>query len=217
MLHIQHFTFNPFQENTYVVYNDLKEAFIIDPGCYTRIEQKQLLECIKDQALTPKGLLNTHCHLDHVFGNQLIADTFNLPAIFHKNEQVVLDRLAEASTKWGIPCDSYIGAIQYIENGDTLSLGEEKFSILLTPGHSPGSVCFYHKEQSIIIGGDLIFKDGVGRTDLPGSNPNDLIKSIQDVILPLPENITIYSGHGPATTIGREKRHNPYLMHILNN
>jgi hydroxyacylglutathione hydrolase len=167
--------------------------------------------------LTPKGLLNTHCHLDHVFGNQLIADTFNLPAIFHKNEQVVLDRLAEASTKWGIPCDSYIGAIQYIENGDTLSLGEEKFSILLTPGHSPGSVCFYHKEQSIIIGGDLIFKDGVGRTDLPGSNPNDLIKSIQDVILPLPENITIYSGHGPATTIGREKRHNPYLMHILNN
>jgi glyoxylase-like metal-dependent hydrolase (beta-lactamase superfamily II) len=217
MLHIQHFTFNPFQENTYVVYNDQKEAFIIDPGCYTRIEQKQLLEFIKDHALTPKGLLNTHCHLDHVFGNQLIADTFNLPAIFHKNEQVVLDRLAEASTKWGIPCNSYTGAIQYIENGDTLSLGEEQFSILLTPGHSPGSVCFYHKEQAIIIGGDLIFKDGVGRTDLPGSNPNDLIKSIQDVILPLPENITIYSGHGPATTIGREKRHNPYLMHILNN
>ena len=216
MLHIHHFTFNPFQENTYVVYNDQKEAFIIDPGCYTKIEQKQLLDFIQTHCLQVKGLLNTHCHLDHVFGNQLIADTFNVSATFHKNEQVVLDRLHEASSKWGIPCENYTGTINYIEHGDTILLGKDAFEILLTPGHSPGSVCFYNQEQSFMIGGDLIFKDGVGRTDLPGSNPTDLINSIKEVVLPLPENIIIYSGHGPATSIGREKSHNPFLLHILN-
>jgi len=216
MVHIQHFTFNPFQENTYVLYNDQKEAFIIDPGCYTKMEQKQLLDFIEKNNLKVKSLLNTHCHLDHVFGNQLIADTFKVSATLHKNEQVVLDRLEEASSKWGIPCEKYTGAIDYIENGDMILLGEDAFQILLTPGHSPGSVCFYNKKQSFMIGGDLIFKDGVGRTDLPGSNPLDLINSIREVVLPLPENITIYSGHGPATTIGREKSHNPFLLHILN-
>lgn len=215
MVHLHHFTFNPFQENTYVLYNDQKQAFIIDPGCYTKIEQKQLLAFIQDHQLTPVALLNTHCHLDHVFGNQFIADTFQLPAIFHKNEQVIIDRLPEVGIKWGIPCQAFTGKVQYIEHGQIISLGADTFKVLLTPGHSPGSVCFYNAEQSIIIGGDLIFKDGVGRTDLPGANPLDLIKSIKDVILPLPENCTIFSGHGPATTIAREKEHNPYILHIL--
>jgi glyoxylase-like metal-dependent hydrolase (beta-lactamase superfamily II) len=135
----------------------------------------------------------------------------------HANEQIVLDRLPEAAAKWGVPTESYIGDIKYIEQNEIIPFGEDTFKVLVTPGHSPGSVCFYHAQQDFIIGGDLIFLDGVGRTDLPGSNPLDLIKSIREQILPLPDTLTIYSGHGPETTLGREKRHNPYIQHILQN
>lgn len=214
MITIQDFCFSAFQENTYVLYNEFKEAIIIDPGCYTRIEEKILSDFIRKENLKPSLLLNTHCHLDHVFGNNYVSETYGLTAHIHPNEQIVLDRLPEAAAKWGVPTDAYKGTIQYIQEGEIISLGKDSFKVLLTPGHSPGSVCFYHAEQDFIIGGDLIFKDGVGRTDLPGANPLDLIKSIREQIFPLPDSLTIYSGHGPVTTWGREKEHNPYIKHI---
>ena len=217
MITIQSFCFSAFQENTYVLYNELKEAIIIDPGCYTRIEEKILTDFIRKENLKPTLLLNTHCHLDHVFGNNYVSETYGLTAHIHPNEQIVLDRLPEAAAKWGVPTEAYKGPIQYIQEGEIISLGKDSFKVLLTPGHSPGSVCFYHTEQDFIIGGDLIFKDGVGRTDLPGANPLDLIKSIREQIFPLPDSLTIYSGHGPVTTWGREKEHNPYIKHIRNN
>lgn len=214
MITIQDFCFSAFQENTYVLYNELKEAIIIDPGCYTRIEEKMLTDFIRKENLKPTLLLNTHCHLDHVFGNNYVSETYGLTAHIHPNEQIVLDRLPEAAAKWGAPTDAYKGSIQYIQEGEMIQFGNDSFKVLLTPGHSPGSVCFYHAEQDFMIGGDLIFKDGVGRTDLPGANPLDLIKSIRTQIFPLPDSLTIYSGHGPATTWGREKEHNPYIQHI---
>jgi glyoxylase-like metal-dependent hydrolase (beta-lactamase superfamily II) len=214
MITIQDFCFSAFQENTYVLYNDLKEAIIIDPGCYTRIEEKVLTDFIRKENLKPILLLNTHCHLDHVFGNNYISETYGLTASIHPNEQIVLDRLPEAAAKWGVPTDAYKGPIQYIQEGEMIQFRNDQFKVLLTPGHSPGSVCFYHAEQDFMIGGDLIFKDGVGRTDLPGANPSDLIKSIREQIFPLPDSLTIYSGHGPATTWGREKEYNPYIKHI---
>jgi len=214
MITIQDFCFSAFQENTYVLYNELKEAIIIDPGCYTRIEEKMLTDFIRKENLKPTLLLNTHCHLDHVFGNNYVSETYGLTAHFHPNEQIVLDRLPEAAAKWGAPTDAYKGSIQYIQEGEMIQFGSDSFKVLLTPGHSPGSVCFYHAEQDFMIGGDLIFKDGVGRTDLPGANPLDLIKSIRTQIFPLPDSLTIYSGHGPATTWGREKEHNPYIKYI---
>ena len=214
MITIQDFCFSAFQENTYVLYNEFKEAIIIDPGCYTRIEEKILSDFIRKENLKPSLLLNTHCHLDHVFGNNYVSETYGLTAHIHPNEQIVLDRLPEAAAKWGVPTEAYKGPIQYIQEGEIISLGKDSFKVLLTPGHSPGSVCFYHAEQDFIIGGDLIFKDGVGRTDLPGANPLDLIKSIREQIFPLPDSLTIYSGHGPVTTWGREKEHNPYIKHI---
>ena len=214
MITIQDFCFSAFQENTYVLYNEFKEAIIIDPGCYTRIEEKILSDFIRKENLKPSLLLNTHCHLDHVFGNNYVSETYGLTAHIHPNEQIVLDRLPEAAAKWGVPTEAYKGPIQYIQEGEIISLGKDSFKVLLTPGHSPGSVCFYHTEQDFIIGGDLIFKDGVGRTDLPGANPLDLIKSIREQIFPLPDSLTIYSGHGPVTTWGREKEHNPYIKHI---
>lgn len=214
MITIQDFCFSAFQENTYVLYNELKEAIIIDPGCYTRIEEKILSDFIRKENLKPVLLLNTHCHLDHVFGNNYVSETYGLTAHIHPNEQIVLDRLPEAAAKWGAPTEAYKGAIQYIEHGEIIPFGNDPFKVLLTPGHSPGSVCFYHVEQDFMIGGDLIFKDGVGRTDLPGANPLDLIKSIREQIFPLPDSLTIYSGHGPVTTWGREKEHNPYIKYI---
>ncbi|MEY4052032.1 MAG: MBL fold metallo-hydrolase [Chitinophagia bacterium] len=214
MITIQDFCFSAFQENTYVLYNELKEAIIIDPGCYTRIEEKILSDFIRKENLKPILLLNTHCHLDHVFGNNYVSETYGLTAHIHPNEQIVLDRLPEAAAKWGAPTEAYKGPIQYIQEGEIIQLGTDQFKVLLTPGHSPGSVCFYHPQQDFMIGGDLIFKDGVGRTDLPGANPLDLIKSIREQIFPLPDSLTIYSGHGPATTWGREKEHNPYIKYI---
>ncbi len=215
MLQIQDFCFNAFQENTYVIYNEKKNAIIIDPGCYLKNEQNILAEFISDKKLTPAILLNTHCHLDHVFGNNFVAEKYGLTALFHQKEQAVIDRLPEGGARWGVPCEPYQGKVAYIQQDQVIQFDMDAFLVLETPGHSPGSVCFYHKEQDFLIGGDLIFKDGVGRTDLPGSNPLELIESIRTQILPLPETMKIYSGHGPVTTWGREKKSNPYILHIL--
>jgi hydroxyacylglutathione hydrolase len=215
MLTIHTFCFNAFQENTYVLYNEQKDAIIVDPGCYLKNEQAILADFITDNNLTPKLLLNTHCHLDHVFGNNFVSEKYNLTAHFHKNEQPVIDRLPEGGARWGVPCEPYKGLVKYLEHGEKINFGKDEFKVLLTPGHSPGSVCFYHEQQDFMLGGDLIFKDGVGRTDLPGCNPLDLINSIREQILPLPETMTIYSGHGPETTLGREKKSNPYIIHIM--
>ena len=215
MIQIHSFCFNPFQENTYILFNDEKEAIIIDPGMYTRIDFKQFTNFIEEQQLTPRLLLNTHCHLDHVFGNNFVHENYGLTAHFHKNEQLVIDRLPEASAKWGIPTEAYKGSVQYLEANEIIHFGKDQFKCLFTPGHSPGSLCFYNELQQFIIGGDLIFMDGVGRTDLPGSNPTDLINSIRTEIMPLKDDLMIYSGHGPETSLGREKLYNPYIKHIL--
>jgi glyoxylase-like metal-dependent hydrolase (beta-lactamase superfamily II) len=215
MLTIHSFCFNAFQENTYIIYNKEQEAIIIDPGCYLKHEQAQLENFISENELTPILLLNTHCHLDHVFGNNFVSEKYGLTALFHQKEQAVIDRLPEGGARWGVPTEAYQGKVQYIQQDELIQFGNDTFKVLETPGHSPGSVCFYNEAQDFLIGGDLIFKDGVGRTDLPGSNPLDLIKSIQTQIFPLPDSMTIYSGHGPATTWGREKKANPYILHLL--
>jgi glyoxylase-like metal-dependent hydrolase (beta-lactamase superfamily II) len=215
MLQIHAFCFNAFQENTYILFNEHKEAIIVDPGCYLKNEQETLAGFIAAHELTPTLLLNTHCHLDHVFGNNFVSNKYGLTALLHEKEQVVLDRLPEAGAKWGVSTEAYTGPIQYIQQDQIIALGGDQFKVLETPGHSPGSVCFYNEKQDFLLGGDLIFMDGVGRTDLPGSNPLDLIHSIRTQIIPLPDSMTIYSGHGEATTWGREKLHNPYIKHLL--
>ena len=188
---------------------------IVDPGCYLKHEQVQLENFISENELTPILLLNTHCHLDHVFGNNFVSEKYGLTALFHQKEQAVIDRLPEGGARWGVPTEAYKGKVQYIQQDELIHFGKETFKVLETPGHSPGSVCFYNEANDFLIGGDLIFKDGVGRTDLPGSNPLDLINSIKTQIFPLPDTMTIYSGHGPATTWGREKKANPYILHLM--
>ena len=211
MINIQSFTFNPVQENTYVLYNDKDACCIIDPGCYFGNERKTLQEFIDEKKLTPKFLLNTHCHLDHAFGNKFIFDTYNLQLHLHKKETPVLDFAPTSGLDWGMPFENYRGELIFLEEGDIIKLDDDELKVLLTPGHSPGSICFYCEAQKFVIGGDVLFRQSIGRTDLPGGDFDTLINSIRNKLFTLPDDITVYPGHGEPTTIGFEKNNNPFL------
>ncbi len=211
MLTVQTFTFNPVQENTYVLYNEKGDCCIIDPGCYFASEEASLLRFITDNNLEPRLLLNTHCHLDHIFGNRYVHRTWNQKLHLHKAEKTVLDRGPEMGDRWGLPFDNYDGELEYIAAGDEIRLGDDVLTVLFTPGHSPGSVCFYCEKGGFVIGGDVLFRHSIGRTDLPGSDFDTLKNSILTQLYPLPDEVVVHPGHGGPTTIGEEKRENPFV------
>jgi glyoxylase-like metal-dependent hydrolase (beta-lactamase superfamily II) len=212
MLTVKTFTFNPVQENTYLLYNDQGDCCIIDPGCYFDEEKNMLRQAIENAGLRPVLLLNTHCHLDHVFGNQFVADTWGLQPHIHEKERPVLDRAAEAGLRWQLPFVNYTGPVHLLQAGDPVKLGGDSMTVLFTPGHSPGSISFHNAAQHFVIGGDVLFQGSIGRTDLPGGDYDTLIDSIKTQLLPLPDDTIVYAGHGPATSIGRERRNNPFLQ-----
>jgi hydroxyacylglutathione hydrolase len=211
MLTISQFTFNPMQENTYVISDDKGACIIIDPGCYYEEERKELTDFIDMNKMVPKCLLNTHCHLDHIFGNKFIAERYGLMLHIHKKEKPVLDHGPASGLKWGLPFENYAGELQYLEEGKDVVFGENILEVLFTPGHSPGSVSFYCKDEKFVMAGDVLFRLGIGRTDLPGGDQNTLLRSIRDQLFVLPDDVIVYSGHGPETTIGYEKKNNPFL------
>lgn len=212
MVEIKSFTFNPFQENTHLLYNDKKEAIIIDPGAYFEKEQHILLDFIERNELQPLRLLNTHCHLDHIFSNNLIAKKFHLSPEIHKKEEYILTNSFAVGMQYNLPFEASPQPKSFLNEQDKLFLGDDELSILFTPGHSPGSICFYCKKQNFLIGGDVLFRESIGRTDLPGGNHEVLLQSIREKLFPLPDNTIVYSGHGPTTTIGHEKTHNPFIQ-----
>ncbi len=211
MITVKFFTFNPFQQNTYVVYNSDREAIIIDPGCYTKAENEILLQFIENEKLIVAQLINTHCHLDHIFGNKLIANHFSLELFLHPNEEQVLNFAPQTGKMYGVPVENYEGQLHFLNEGDIVKLGKDEFKILLAPGHSPGSICLYCEADHFVISGDVLFRDSIGRSDLPGGHHQTLINSIREQLFTLPDDTIVYSGHGPSTTIGYEKRHNPFL------
>jgi glyoxylase-like metal-dependent hydrolase (beta-lactamase superfamily II) len=211
MLTVQHFEFSPIIENTYVLFNESGDCLIIDPGCYDEREEQVLKAYITNQHLHPKYLLNTHCHLDHVFGNRFVYETWKLELYLHHNEKIVLDYAPEAGKRWNLPFTNYDGPLHYLQGGDTISLGNDQLSVIEAPGHSPGHVCFYSKEQKFLIGGDVLFRGSIGRTDLPGGNHAMLLDSIRTQLFTLPDEVRVYPGHGISTTIGYEKRSNPFF------
>jgi hydroxyacylglutathione hydrolase len=211
MLHVKSFTFSPVQENTYVLYNEQNECCIIDPGCYFPEERDRLKTDIQKTGLIPVLLLNTHCHLDHVFGNKFVHETWDLPLHLHIKEKPVFDFAPQAGQMWQLPFDHYEGPLVYLKEGEKIKIGEEFLEIRFTPGHSPGSVSFYHEEGGYIIGGDVLFSGSIGRTDLPGGDFDTLVNSIQTQFFTLPDETKVYSGHGPVTTIGFEKMNNPFV------
>ncbi|GAC1417491.1 MAG: MBL fold metallo-hydrolase [Flavisolibacter sp.] len=214
MLTVQTFTFNPVQENTYVLYNEKKECCIIDPGCYFAAEEEDLKNFIHKEGLTPVLLLNTHCHLDHIFGNRFVHHRFKLTLHIHPLEKQVLDHGPASGQLWQMPIDNYDGELKFIEEGDVLPFGTEKLQILFTPGHSPGSISFYNKENKFVVSGDVLFQGSIGRTDLPGGNRATLEKSIHSKLFTLPPETIVYSGHGNSTTIGAEMHSNPFVKMV---
>lgn len=210
---VAEFTFNPFQENTYVLYDDTKECVIFDPGCYTQAEKDQLTAFIKEKELHPVRLINTHCHLDHVFGNHFIAQQYNLGLEIHEGELAVLQSAPQVSMMYGIPFpEPSPDPTGFIKAGDVIEFGETKLEVLFTPGHSPASISFFCRQQQFVIAGDVLFHQSIGRTDLPGGDHPTLIKSIKEQLFPLGDEVTVYSGHGPSTSIGYEKKNNPFLQ-----
>ena len=161
--------------------------------------------CIRDS-------INTHCHLDHVFGNKYVADTYQLGLEIHEGELSVLQSSPKVANMYGIPYANISPApTSYLKPGEDITFGDTTLSIHFTPGHSPASVSFYNQEEGYIIGGDVLFQNSIGRTDLPGGNFDTLINSIKETFLSLPDDTRVYSGHGPMTTVGHERVHNPFL------
>lgn len=210
MIQIQTFTFNPFYENTYLVYDKTKECIIVDPGCYEKTEQEELLHFIHIHQLNVVFLINTHCHIDHVLGNQFIKDRFQVPLKAHALEAAVLKSVTSYAPSYGFTkyTESHIDT--YIDEGDTIHFGDSTVEIIWVPGHTPGHVALYNKTQDICLAGDVLFRESIGRTDLPGGDFDTLIQSIHTKLFQLPESTKIYAGHGETTTIGYEKKNNPF-------
>lgn len=212
MIYVQQFTNNPYQENTYILHDDTLNCVIIDPGMYTGAEQNVVVNYINKNMLVPQLLLNTHCHIDHVLGNKFIFDTYSLKPQLHKNELQQLQAISAYAQQQGI-FDYQLSPLPdlFLEENGTLTFGNSELEIIYAPGHSPGHVCFYSKTDAFLIGGDVLFRNSIGRSDLPGGNHTQLIESITNKLMVLPNHTVVYAGHGISTTIGYEKSNNPYL------
>ena len=211
MLQIESFTFNPFEENTYVLYDETGEAVIIDPGCYSQEERGELFDFIKGKKLQPTKLLNTHCHIDHVLGNAFIKRSYDIPLWFHKDEEPVLRAVPAYASNYGFPNYQDSKADHYLIEGEIIKFGNSQLESILVPGHAPGHLVFYNKQEKICIGGDTLFQGSIGRTDLPGGDHETLLRAIKGKLFILPDDTTVYPGHGPSTTIGFEKINNPFV------
>lgn len=209
MIRVDSFTFNPFQENTYVVSNDADECMIVDPGMYTRAECQTLRQHIESRGLQPVLLVNTHCHIDHVFGNAFVGDTYGLTPVIHQLERPVLDAVPTVAQMYQLNYDPSPEP-EYFD-GDELMLGSEKFEILFAPGHAPGHVAFHHADSKTLLSGDVLFRESIGRTDLPGGDMDTLLHSIRTQLFTLDDDTKVYAGHMGPTTIGHEKKYNPFL------
>lgn len=211
MISVHHFVFNPIQENTYILSDETGECVIIDPGCYDDSERRHLSQYIAEKQLKPVKLLNTHCHLDHIFGNAYVAETYRLQLECHENELPVLDAFLPTASMYGMNAEASPAPGKFLKEGDKVHFGNSSLDIIFTPGHSPGSITFFNESDRLMIAGDVLFFGSIGRTDLPGGNFDTLIHSIKHKLFPLGDGITVYSGHGPSTNIGHERRHNPFL------
>ncbi|MBS1507703.1 MAG: MBL fold metallo-hydrolase [Bacteroidetes bacterium] len=210
MLSIQTFTFNAFSENTYVVSDETKEAVIIDPGCYTREEQQELTSFVESNGLKIKFILNTHCHVDHVLGNYFAKEKFKAPLLIHQIEDAQLRAVKNYAPVYGFTSYAPAEPDQFIGETDVIEFGNSSWKIFFLPGHAPGHIGFYDEKEKVIFAGDVLFAGSIGRTDLPGGNFDTLIKSIHQKLFVLPDDVEVFPGHGPTTTIGEEKVSNPF-------
>jgi hydroxyacylglutathione hydrolase len=210
MLKLQRFEFNPLQENTYVLFDSSGECVIIDPGCYDAQEKDDLAQFITENNLTVKMLLNTHGHVDHVLGNAFVKEKYKVKLYIGKEDEATLRAVKVYAPHYGFFQYEEAEPDEFLKEGDVVKFGQQQLTVLFVPGHAPGHIAFYHEEQKLIIAGDVLFYNSIGRTDLPGGNFDTLIKSIHDKLFTLPNDVVVYPGHGPETSIGFEKKTNPF-------
>ncbi len=206
------FVFNPFQVNTYVLYDDAGKCIIIDPACYEDPEKRALSDFIKKEGLEPVMILNTHCHIDHILGNNFVKNEFGIPLKTHKDSLMFIENGKEYAMTFGFEVEDLVKPDEFLDDGDIIEFGGQKLKVIHTPGHADGSLCFYNEQAGKLFCGDVLFKAGIGRTDLPTGNYDTLISNIKEKLLVLPEDVVVYPGHGPETTIGMEKKANPFLQ-----
>lgn len=212
MTEVAQLTFNPFQENTYVVFDDTKDCVIIDPGCYERHEELELVEFIENNGLNPVRLLLTHSHIDHVLGNDFVCRQFALKPEVHESDLQTLLSVVNYAHVYGF--EGYKPSPEpesFIAEGTTLEFGTTKLEVRFVPGHAPGHIVFINHEEKFVINGDCLFYGSIGRTDLPGGDHQTLLDSIRRELFSLPDDYKVYCGHGQPTTIGFEKQNNPFL------
>lgn len=214
MLKIDTFTFNPFSENTYLLSDDSGECVIVDPGCYTAEEKEELSRSIEEKSLKPVKILLTHAHIDHILGNNYLAGKYNIPIVMNALEIDLLQSAKVYGEMWGIIVEPSPAPELFLKEGDIFSFGHTKLEVIFTPGHSPGSFSYFDRSTNQLLAGDVLFQESIGRTDLPGGSFPELERSIQDKLYLLPENAIVYPGHGPTTTIGHEKKANPFVQSL---
>jgi len=211
-MHVKAFTFNSFQENTYILFDETKQCIIIDPGCNNVAEKNILSAYIEKEKLHPVKLINTHCHIDHVLGNKYVAEKYSLGLECHQNELEILHSAVKVGQMYGVEVEASPEPVKFLTENEKIIFGNTSLDIFFTPGHSPGSISFYNKKAKILISGDVLFYGSIGRTDLPGGDYETLIESITSKLMSLDDDIAVYSGHGNSTTIGYERLNNPFLV-----
>jgi len=205
------FANNPYQENTYILYDNSGKCAIIDPGMYTASEQNVVVNFIREHSLAPVLLLNTHCHIDHVLGNRFVFDQYGLKPHFNQGEQWILDEVPAYAPAMGFRYEPSPLPEVYLPETGTVEFGDTVLELIFAPGHSPAHLCFYNRADNVLVGGDVLFKGSIGRTDLPGGDHDLLIRNIEEKLFTLPDDCVVYPGHGPETTIGYEKETNPFF------
>ena len=205
-------TFNAFSENTYIVTDETKECVVIDPGCSDSYERQELQNFIAENQLKVTHLLNTHAHIDHVLGNDFVKRTYQVKLHLHPKDIPIYKDVASRSEFYGFKGYVHTDVDVWLEEGDVIKFGNSELEVIFVPGHAPGHVAFINREENICIGGDVLFKGSIGRTDFPLCNHQDLMDSIFNKIIPLGDDMVVFPGHGGKTTVGVERRTNPYLV-----
>ncbi len=208
---IETLVFSPIDVNTYILSDSPGECIIIDCGCYDDKEFSRLVTLLESKGLTPSLLLNTHCHLDHIFGNRFMLEKYKLRSLWHELEEPNRLQAPQHASFFGLSMEEPPEPQAYLVHGQEISLGSIRLKVIHVPGHSPGGLAFYITGSGCVFTGDALFSGSIGRTDLPGGSFQTLINSIKNNLLTLPPDTVVYPGHGPATSIGREATGNPFL------
>ncbi|KAA6438679.1 MBL fold metallo-hydrolase [Dyadobacter flavalbus] len=211
MIHIENFVFNPFAENTYLLHDDTGEAVIIDPGCYDKQELAEITDYIEANGLKPVQIINTHAHIDHVLGIAALKRKYRIPFSLHALDEPLLKAVKSYASNYGFSSFDEPEIDTYLAEGDTVHFGNSSLKVIFVPGHAPGHIAFVNEDQRFVMGGDVLFHMSIGRTDLPGGDHNQLLSSIRSKLFTLPDDYTVYPGHMQLTTIGFEKKNNPFF------